>query len=198
MSNIVTAENITLSSTLSFDGPYPSGIGEEWIVYGAAINGADWKFRNDGNGTFYVSYALPDGGDDRTINWEPADPETQELIPPRDDLEACARFAHALILSDDTDDADVPDFSGMMHVNPLASDGNFTIGYDADGLAGEWPGNMADMCHPVDFIRARIDKEFSDGAMTYFCVLDGEDTVWANPDGSVTPVRQILADGGDR
>ncbi len=28
-----------------------------------------------------------------------------------------------------------------MHVNPMVSDGQFTIGYDADGRAGQWPGD---------------------------------------------------------
>lgn len=86
----------------------------------------------------------------------------------------------------------------MMHVNPLVSDGNFTVGYDSDGLAGQWPGNMAESCREVDWMPARLDQEFSDGAMVYFCVLDGDALAWANPDGSVTPVRQILAEGGDR
>lgn len=85
-----------------------------------------------------------------------------------------------------------------MHVNPMVSDGQFTIGYDADGVAGQWPGNMAETCKPLDWMPAKIDTEFSDGNEWWTTIEDGGQIVWQNPNGSITPVREILEAGGDK
>jgi hypothetical protein len=53
--------------------------------------------------------------------------------------------------------------SATMHTNPIASDGQFSIGYDANGVAGQWPGNMTETCRTIDWMPAAIDAEFADG-----------------------------------
>ena len=54
-----------------------------------------------------------------------------------------------------------------IHVDPIASDGNWTIGYDDDGLAGEWPGNMTEITGDRDFMIAKLGNTFSDGNSEY-------------------------------
>lgn len=66
----------------------------------------------------------------------------------------------------------------MIHVNPVASDGQFTIGFDADGSAGMWPGNMADAIPSVDFGRQEVGAEFSDGSDTWTAVENGDEIAW--------------------
>lgn len=80
-----------------------------------------------------------------------------------------------------------------IHVNPLVSDGNWTIGYDDDGLAGQWPGNMAQTTQDSDFVRAREGAEFHDSNELYVASWDGDEIVWKDADGNFAPVRQILA-----
>lgn len=85
-----------------------------------------------------------------------------------------------------------------MHVNPIASNGENSIGYDADGVAGQWPGNMAETCKQSEWIQAGLDSELVDENEWWTTVEDGGRIVWQNPDGIVTPVREILIGGGDK
>jgi len=67
----------------------------------------------------------------------------------------------------------------MYEFKPVASDGSFTIGYDADGLAGFIPGNMVDTFEKSsDFQRVREGHEFSDGNETY--VAESESDSFGN------------------
>jgi len=57
----------------------------------------------------------------------------------------------------------------MVEFKPVASDGSFTIGYDADGLAGFIPGNMVDTFEKSsDFQRVREGHEFVEGGGATF------------------------------
>ena len=52
----------------------------------------------------------------------------------------------------------------MYEFNAVASDGIWTIGYDADGLAGIVPGNMKDSFEKAsDFQNVSEHHEFCDG-----------------------------------
>lgn len=52
----------------------------------------------------------------------------------------------------------------MYEFNAVASDGIWTIGYDADGVAGIVPGNMKDSFEKAsDFQKVREYHEFCDG-----------------------------------
>ena len=52
----------------------------------------------------------------------------------------------------------------MYEFNAVASDGIWTIGYDADGVAGIVPGNMKDSFEKAsDFQNVRENSEFCDG-----------------------------------
>lgn len=64
--------------------------------------------------------------------------------------------------------------NGMpIHVNPVHSDGQWTIGHDDDGLPGQWPGNMEDVCGDKDFMVMRPGMEFCDGNQSYRLDSDG-------------------------
>ena len=57
----------------------------------------------------------------------------------------------------------------MYEFKPVASDGNFTIGYDADGVAGIVTGNMVESFEKSsDFQRVREDAEFHEGGGSVF------------------------------
>lgn len=80
-----------------------------------------------------------------------------------------------------------------MHVNPITSDGQFTIGYDADGLAGQWPGNMTQSCETADFMIAREGQTFADGSEEWDAVWASDDTlVWRDPEGDWIDPDEIL------
>jgi len=83
-----------------------------------------------------------------------------------------------------------------IHVNPVVSDGQWTIGYDDDGRAGLWPGNMTSDCDEKDFIPATLDTEFSVGNETYTCDEHADEIYWVRPDGSWVSIRETLAAGG--
>ena len=83
-----------------------------------------------------------------------------------------------------------------IHVNPVVSDGAFTIGYDADGVAGQWLGNMSETTG--DFMPARIGSEFSDGNEVWDAAENGDEIVWRDGAGNWTPIRDVLRQYGDR
>ncbi len=83
-----------------------------------------------------------------------------------------------------------------IHVNPVVSDGQFTIGYDADGVAGQWPGNMAERTDY--FMPARIGAEFSDGNEVWDAAENGDEIVWRDGAGNWTPIAEVLRQYGDR
>ena len=73
-----------------------------------------------------------------------------------------------------------------IHVKPIASDGQTTIGYDDDGLAGQWPGNMTEVCDDRDFSIAREGQIWSDGTEIWDVVAeDGaySELTWRDGDG---------------
>lgn len=86
----------------------------------------------------------------------------------------------------------------MLHVNPLVSDGSFTIGYDADGVAGQWPGNMAESVESAIFIQAKEGDTFCDGSAEWDAYLDGEELVWRDSVGNWIAPRALLFHYGDR
>ncbi len=69
-----------------------------------------------------------------------------------------------------------------IHVNPIASDGNTTIGYDDDGLAGMWAGNMAETCDDHEFAMAKEGLEWSDGKELWDVFVEGE-LIWRDGAG---------------
>lgn len=94
--NIKHLENENLSSELKFEE-----FGHDQVmVMGAAINDSDWSYKIVDN-AIYVSYSLPNGTE-RTIAWEPASGTGLD----QNDREACAKYAHDLILNDDPNDWD--------------------------------------------------------------------------------------------
>ena len=88
--------------------------------------------------------------------------------------------------------------TNMMHVNPVASDGAFTIGYDADGVAGQWPGNMTETTSAFDFARARGGATFNDGNEGWDAHEDGGSVVWRDGAGNWEPAQDTLRRYGDR
>jgi len=84
-----------------------------------------------------------------------------------------------------------------MHVNPVVSDGQFTIGYDADGVAGHWIGNMSETTDY--FIKASDGTLFCDGNEMWDAhdLGDGE-IVWRDAEGNWTEVKEVLRQYGDR
>lgn len=83
-----------------------------------------------------------------------------------------------------------------MHVNPITSNGNLTIGYDADGVAGQWEGNMTETT--ADFAPVRLGTEFSDGNETWDAYEDGDEIVWRDGAGNWNAIREVLRQFGDR
>lgn len=84
-----------------------------------------------------------------------------------------------------------------MHVNPVTSDGNYTIGYDDDGVAGQWDGNMTET---TDYFRPSNDgDEFSTGHEIWICEDDGDgEIVWVSPEGEWATAKETLAAYGAR
>ena len=74
--------------------------------------------------------------------------------------------------------------SVAMHVNPLYSDGNFTVGYDDDGIAGQWPGNMVSFCEKWDFIPAQEHHVFWDGNEAYHIERRAQTLYWVDEEGN--------------
>ncbi len=80
-----------------------------------------------------------------------------------------------------------------MHTNPMTSDGNWTIGYDDDGIAGQWDGNMSESCDDRDFITAQEHHTFHDGTEEYHIEVDQNGTLyWANAENYGQPIDEIL------
>ena len=87
----------------------------------------------------------------------------------------------------------------LMHVNPVASDGKFTIGYDADSVTGRWPGNMTETCETKDWLKAKEGDEFHDGSELWDVVATEDDElVWRDGDGCCTCRFQTLESYADR
>jgi len=53
----------------------------------------------------------------------------------------------------------------IKNVRPVISDGQYSIGYDADDRAGQWDGNMTETC--TEFRVAKEGDEFSDGSESW-------------------------------
>lgn len=71
-------------------------------VHGAPVNGHPWMYRNAGD-AFYVYYLTPFAPEDKNmveIRREPSSPEGKAAIPPPENLDACVKFALALIRTD--------------------------------------------------------------------------------------------------
>ena len=69
----------------------------------------------------------------------------------------------------------------MYEFRPVASDGNFTIGYDADGLAGIVSGNMVESFEKSsDFQSVREGYEFVEGGGSVF-IAQNEFDSFGNP-----------------
>lgn len=85
----------------------------------------------------------------------------------------------------------------MVHVNPVASDGKVTIGYDADGWAGQWPGNMTETTNEWGI--ACSPTEFSDGNAVWTLQERADGVlVWADGEGTAYSPEPLLKAGGDR
>ena len=84
-----------------------------------------------------------------------------------------------------------------MHVSPLTSDGIFTIGYDADGCAGKWPGNMSESTLSENWVAATEGDTFSDSWGVWDSYIDGEELVWRDPAGNWISPRALLLAYGD-
>ena len=83
-----------------------------------------------------------------------------------------------------------------MHVNPVTSDGLYTIGYDADGVAGQWDGNMSET---TDYFRkAQEGDSFCDGNEDWLLIEDMGELVWLSPDGNIADVSRTLKMYGDK
>lgn len=69
----------------------------------------------------------------------------------------------------------------MYEFKAVASDGQWTIGYDADGLAGIVPGNMAESFEKAsDFQRVSEGYEFVEGGGSVFVTENEEDSFGNN------------------
>lgn len=90
----------------------------------------------------------------------------------------------------------------MMHVNPVATDGYMTIGYDANGVAGSWPGDMAETCESDEFFQAHYDEvffvEFESVDESYDLYrTESGDLVWRDGSCNWTPINEVLRKFGD-
>lgn len=71
-------------------------------VHGAPVNGHPWMYHNTGD-AFYVYYLTPFAPEDRNmveIRREPRSADGKAAIPSEDDVNACVKFALALIRTD--------------------------------------------------------------------------------------------------
>ena len=88
-----------------------------------------------------------------------------------------------------------------MHVNPITHDGLSTIGYDADGAPGLWPGIMLES---IDYMEWRMQvpgASFVDMDGEIWTLIEREfDEVWCwqGPDGRIYDPEAILEQFGDR
>lgn len=78
-----------------------------------------------------------------------------------------------------------------IHVNPVASDGQYTIGYDDNGFAGQWPGNMAETTDYFMPTHVGSEFSFSDGNEIWVAHDLGGEIVWMDAEGNWTEVREI-------
>jgi hypothetical protein len=90
----------------------------------------------------------------------------------------------------------------MIHVCPVATDGDVTIGYDANGVAGTWPGNMTETCESREFVVAEYDyfslTQFDSVNDCYdLCITDSGELVWRDGAYNWTPIRDVLKKFGD-
>ena len=88
-----------------------------------------------------------------------------------------------------------------MHVNPITHDGLDTIGYDADGVPGRWPGVMLESCETRDWVEYVPGNEFLDMDWApWTLVARGGDGVlcWQGPDGRVYDPEVVLEQYGDK
>ena len=72
--------------------------GNWFSVTGAPVNGAGWLYKRTRD-AFYVLY-MGDSGEEKIINFEPADEGTQSLIPDVESELECVEFALSLIEED--------------------------------------------------------------------------------------------------
>lgn len=63
-----------------------------------------------------------------------------------------------------------------MNVTPVASDGQWTIGY-GDGIAGIWPGNWAESVEESEFMKVSSGASFSDGNEVWEAA-EGDEIIW--------------------
>lgn len=90
----------------------------------------------------------------------------------------------------------------MIHVNPVATDGDVTIGYDANGVAGYWPGDMSETCESDEFFVAKYDDdfpiEFESSEESYdLHKTDSGEIVWRDGSYNWTPIKDVLKKFGD-
>jgi hypothetical protein len=88
-----------------------------------------------------------------------------------------------------------------MHVNPLVSDGRYTIGYDADGLPGIWEGYMLSSIDTHEWHTMHRGARFIDtDDQPWILVAREEDGVWCwqGPDGRILDPEVVLKQYGDK
>ncbi len=88
-----------------------------------------------------------------------------------------------------------------MHVNPITHNGLFTLGYDADGAPGLWPGVMAESCETQEWMPVISGATLLDMDDQIWNLIEREEDevwCWQGPDGRIYDPEVILEQFGDK